>query len=364
MSFKKTESRGFGPIALLIKLGPKIVKLVGPLFKTLKLGKVGLAAGSFGIYAVLFSWQFAAVLMGSLFLHEMGHVWAMRRYGMPVKGVYFIPFLGAAAVAENSFPSRKAETWIALAGPLVGLATALVPFGLYLATGSALAAAVAGWIGMVNLFNLLPINPLDGGRVMKSIASSLSSKLGFVFLAAGIVGTFALAWVYNFGLITFLLFFGSVELLAEIKNFRRDRDRKRIIAVLAEGLGTAPDADKVLDAIDAKINAAEGFDKYRYAQAISGTAIETRKPYKTLIRRREAWVVKESELSMLIKHDDTARDTSLGGFLTDRPMPAMTPRETLAGGLAYLVLAGLLVAVMAIVAAEPAASGALKVFMN
>ncbi|HSD12982.1 MAG TPA: site-2 protease family protein, partial [Patescibacteria group bacterium] len=238
--------RQLGVLGLLLKLGGKFFGVLLKLLKTLKLGKLALFGASFGAYAVMWNWKFAVVLLGSLFLHEMGHLWAMKRYGLKTKGVYFIPLLGAAAVSEDRFPSRKAETVIALMGPLWGFGLALATFGGYLATREPIFAALAGWMAMINLFNLLPINPLDGGRVMKSIAYSVSSRLGVLFLAAGLAGGFLLAHRFGLGLMTFLLFIGSVELLGEIKRVRRVQDRKSVLAALGAALGVPAEPEPVI----------------------------------------------------------------------------------------------------------------------
>ena len=105
MSEKPTP---LGLLVLLAKLGAKFgAKAIPFLLKIGKLSKLSWI-GSLGVYAVIFNWKFALMLIGSLFVHEYGHVWAMKREGMAVKGMYFIPFLGAAAVGAGQFPSRAA----------------------------------------------------------------------------------------------------------------------------------------------------------------------------------------------------------------------------------------------------------------
>ncbi len=86
-------------------------------FVVVKAGKLLLALASFAAYAFLFTWQFAAIILGMLVIHEYGHLRCMKHYGMRTRGIYLIPLLGAAAVAEDNFPSRRAEATIALAGP-------------------------------------------------------------------------------------------------------------------------------------------------------------------------------------------------------------------------------------------------------
>lgn len=342
-----------GPFALLAKLGPKLLSVLGKLVKVLKGGKVLMAGASFAAYAVLFSWKFALVLIASLIVHEYGHLWAMKRYKMKTKGIYLIPLLGAAAVSEDAFPSRKAEVVIALMGPLWGFGLALATFGVYLVTSNPLAAALAGWMGMINLFNLLPINPLDGGRVMKSIAYSVSSRLGLMFLIIGLIGCFALAWKFNFGLILFLLVIGSLELVMEIMEMRRQRDRQRITAILAKALGTKAEKNAVLDAIPASGSVRLG---------LMIDAARERREYKRLLSDERYHVTSVADLHI----DDEAdvRSTPFGKFLLGSSKPTMTPAETGLSFLAYAGLAVALVALMYAVSHIPAAGAAMSLFIT
>ncbi|HEY7724460.1 MAG TPA: site-2 protease family protein, partial [Anaeromyxobacteraceae bacterium] len=150
-----------------------------------------------------------------LFVHEYGHVHAMRRTGMRVRGMYFIPFLGALAVTEDEFTSRRQQAYVALNGPLWGSALALLPAAAYAAGGDPQWAAVASWWAIINLFNLLPIAPLDGGRVMQAFAFSYSSTLGLAVSVAGLVGAVALGTALGFSLIWLVAALGAVELFSE-----------------------------------------------------------------------------------------------------------------------------------------------------
>ena len=205
-----------GIVSLVAKIGPKLLSIVP---KLAKIGKFGLAIGSMVTYTYLFSWQFAVIIMASLAFHESGHLWAMKRCGLKTKGIYFIPFLGAAAVTEDMFKSRRDEVYIAAMGPIWGFILAIGTAGVYFFTGNPFFAAVAGWMAMLNLFNLLPINPLDGGRIMKSITFSIDSKIGIIFLVIGIaISMIFIVWARIF-LFLLLLAVGSLELLFEYRRF-------------------------------------------------------------------------------------------------------------------------------------------------
>ena len=223
---KKEKPSRVGTFLMATKFVPKILSL---LFKS----KIFLAAASFAIYADLFTWKFAPILMGSLFFHELGHVRAMRAFGVPVKGIYFLPFMGAAAVSTGAAPSRKADAYIALWGPLWGFALALAVFDIYVWTGSQYAAVVAAWMAAVNLFNLLPIWPLDGGRLMAAVARSAGTNAGFVVMGLGCAGTFGAMLSLGMPLFAFFLLVGMLELWGDFRTARKENDRRRLVAAFA-----------------------------------------------------------------------------------------------------------------------------------
>jgi Zn-dependent protease len=208
-----------GPLALAAKLGSKLLASLGKvgagLLKVAKTANLGWAVASAATWSLLFSWKFALALMVQLFVHEYGHIHAMRRTGMKVRGLYFVPFLGAMAVTEDAFTSRRQQAYVALNGPLWGSALALVPFGLWAWTGDPTCGAVAAWWALINLFNLLPIAPLDGGRVLHAFAHSYSSSLGMALSVLGLVGAVALATYVGFSLIWLVAALGAMELAAE-----------------------------------------------------------------------------------------------------------------------------------------------------
>lgn len=142
----------------------------------------------------------------------------MKRHGLKTKGIYFIPFVGGAAVAESAFPSRKAEMVIAIMGSIWGFACAIATGLVYLFTNNPTFAAASAWIAMSNLFNLLPINPLDGGRIFKSVAFSIHSRLGLGFLGIGVVASIFLAFYPKIGLFGLLFIVGTVDLIFEFKR--------------------------------------------------------------------------------------------------------------------------------------------------
>lgn len=117
-------------------------------------------------------WQAIGVTVVLLF-HELGHVAAMKLGGTRVRGILFLPFAGAATLAEHAFVSRWHELWAQLAGPLMAFPTALA--AIFLWRGGVVSestGSVVFWAALfLNLLNLLPVLPLDGGRVLLSLTA-------------------------------------------------------------------------------------------------------------------------------------------------------------------------------------------------
>ena len=135
----------------------------------LKLGKVGVTGFSMilslALYAAIWGWAFAAGFIALLFAHEMGHVWAARIRGLPVSAPAFIPFMGAFITLKEAPQDVETEAYVAYAGPFIGTLATFAVFAWAQATGDTLLLAVAYSGFFLNLFNMLPVSPLDGGRI-------------------------------------------------------------------------------------------------------------------------------------------------------------------------------------------------------
>jgi Zn-dependent protease len=135
--------------------------------KGAKLGTTGVSMlVSLALYASIWGWRFAAGFIACLFVHEMGHVIAARQRGLAVSAPAFIPFMGAFITMRDAPPDVETEAHVAIGGPLLG---SIAAFGFYFAgqwdnDRLLLAIAYSGFV--LNLFNLLPISPLDGGRIV------------------------------------------------------------------------------------------------------------------------------------------------------------------------------------------------------
>ena len=194
-----------------IGLGFKLFKSAGAI-------KVALAGASLATYSYLFSWQFAILLIGCLVFHEYGHLRAMKKFGLKTKGIYLIPFFGGAAVQEDWCKTRWEEVYIALMGPVYGLAMTIGFYVVFLATDSPTMAAAASFSALLNLFNLLPIYPMDGGRVIKGVAFSIGSKVGVIALVLSIAFGIYVMFTFHLALLGFLTLLGAIELFATFKQ--------------------------------------------------------------------------------------------------------------------------------------------------
>jgi Zn-dependent protease len=156
--------------ALIAKFFTAIKGLLLVLPKLKLLTTSGTALVSVAAYSLFWGWEFAAGFVVLLFLHEMGHVIALRREEIKASTPMFIPFLGAAIFAKSLGDNALAEARVGLAGPVLGsLAAGAVALAGWL-TGSSFLLALA-YVGfLINLFNLLPVVPLDGGRAMAAMA--------------------------------------------------------------------------------------------------------------------------------------------------------------------------------------------------
>jgi hypothetical protein len=186
--------------------------------------------------------------MISLVIHELGHGWALMRYGLGVGHFGFIP-VGAIITPARKWDGRYQEAVMALMGPIWGSLVAVAIWPLVWLTGN---SYIADWLILtviINLFNLIPINPLDGGRVIKSVSFTLSSTFGWTVQILGLAGALALIY-FGYWLIGALLFWFAIrELRADFQSRAIDSDRRKILKVLGPILGTKPKSREVIEKI-------------------------------------------------------------------------------------------------------------------
>ena len=213
---RSLRKRIAGVLAAIVALGAKfwaVIKGAVLFLPKLKvLTTAGTALVSVAAYTLFFSWPFALGFVVLLFVHEMGHVIQLRREGIEASAPMFIPFLGAVVAAKSLGENALAEARVGLAGPVLGTAGAAVCLLIGEAANSDFFRALA-YVGFfLNLFNLLPVVPLDGGRAMAAMAP----WLWFVGLGALV----AMVFIFPNPILLIIVLFGVLE------TWRRWKARK------------------------------------------------------------------------------------------------------------------------------------------
>jgi Zn-dependent protease len=206
------------PLIPLVVLASKGKVLLLALIKIKAVTTLGTMFISIAAYALAFGWPFAVGFVLLLFIHEMGHVIQLRREGAEASAPVFIPFVGAVVAVESLGKDAAAEARVGLAGPILGTVGTLIPLAIWLATGSDLWRALA-YVGFViNLINLLPVLPPDGGRAMAVLGPK-------VWIAGILVAVAATALFLGPFMLVFVLLLGGPELYHRFKNRHSEESR-------------------------------------------------------------------------------------------------------------------------------------------
>jgi Zn-dependent protease len=192
------------PVIALGFLVWKLKALFLAVFKFKLFSVAGTMLVSVAAYALLWGWKFAIGFVLLLLVHELGHVLEARRQGLPTSLPMFIPFLGAFITMKQMPENAWREAQVALAGPIVGSLGAAAVWGLGELFDSELLVALAFVGFLLNLFNLLPIVPLDGGRAVAALHPAI--------WLVGLVAIGVLTFLYPNPILLIILILGGVEL--------------------------------------------------------------------------------------------------------------------------------------------------------
>jgi Zn-dependent protease len=175
----KKASMGAGP-ALLLLLSKGKFLLLG----LTKIGTLLTMLASLGVYWSMYGWALAVGIVVSIYIHEMGHVAAIRGYGLPASAPMFIPGLGAFIQLRGVRLPPIPDARVGLAGPVWGLGAALAALGIYFVTHLRIWGVIANFGAVINLFNLIPVWQLDGSRGLHSLTRM---QRGVVLTTAGVL---------------------------------------------------------------------------------------------------------------------------------------------------------------------------------
>lgn len=147
-----------------------------------KWGILLLSLGGFGVLAsFFFDWVTVTVLIGVLFLHELGHFSAMRWFGYQDTSIFFLPLLGAAASGRKDNATLTEKVTVLLAGPLPGLILGVILAIIFRGDRAFGLTILILWLVFLNYLNLLPVLPLDGGRILNLLLFSRHPDAEIVF---------------------------------------------------------------------------------------------------------------------------------------------------------------------------------------
>lgn len=139
--------------------------------------KLIITFGSMAISIVLeawqFGWPFAIGIVSVVFIHECGHAVASLMKGIPMRGIILIPFMGGVAIRERRGKTAAEDAFIGIMGPVFGLAAGLVCWALWAGTHERFFAVMTLTVMVMHLFNMAPVFPLDGSKVLPLFSPKL-----------------------------------------------------------------------------------------------------------------------------------------------------------------------------------------------
>ncbi len=216
---------GVGILGVLIKFGVTILAGLKYAFAFLKFGSLLSIVISLVVYGVAFGWAFGVGIIFLLFLHEMGHVLVLKAKGVPASAPIFIPLMGAFVAMKGMPRNAKDEAEIGIAGPILGTVAALlclIPH--FMGSQSGLWPTLAYFGFFINLFNLIPVSPLDGGRIVGAISRK-----------AWIVGLIVLVGLL---IVRFNLFLLLIVVLSAVTVYNQFRHAAQLQSYYQVPLGT------------------------------------------------------------------------------------------------------------------------------
>lgn len=180
---------------------------------------------SIGLYWTVYGWRFALGIVISIYVHEMGHVAVLRRFGIAASAPMFIPGLGAVIRSRQQPTNPRELARVGLGGPIWGLGAAIAAFIMYGLTGAPIWAAIGQFGAWVNLFNLMPVWQLDGAHAF----TAMDRRARWLAAAAAA----AMFFVTREGLLIIVAIFAGIQAVGATSE---DADNDRVITAQFIGL--------------------------------------------------------------------------------------------------------------------------------
>lgn len=204
---KKNEwLKKLGPLAFVGAMlwkfkGVVLLVLSKGKFLLLGLGKLktfGSMFAAWGLYWALYGWLFALGFVVGIYIHEMGHVWRTRRFGLQVTAPMFIPGFGAFVMREGTLNFGQAAR-IALGGPVWGLGAGLLSLAIFWLTGEPVWKAIAQVTAWLNLFNLIPLFIFDGNDALTALTRGERIQVLVIAVLMGWISGVLMLWIIAAG---------------------------------------------------------------------------------------------------------------------------------------------------------------------
>ena len=196
-TFGQKIKKFFAPVGVAALIAVKFLAKFKFLLPFLKTGATMIL--SIGAYALVWGWQFAVGFVLLIFVHECGHLIVAKWCRLKVSTPAFIPFVGALITLKENPPNAWVEAQVGIGGPMLGSLGAAACVGIYYLTGNQLFLALAYTGFFLNLFNLMPVGFLDGGRIVTALSPWLWI-IGFIILVG-----YTIERAINYGQVNFLL---------------------------------------------------------------------------------------------------------------------------------------------------------------
>lgn len=232
---------------------------------------------------------FVLILALVVFFHELGHFLAMKIFNYNEVKMFFIPLFGALVTGKKEQVSQTQRAFIILAGPIPGIIVGLIM--IYLGVNNYVLMVIAHMLLVLNLFNLIPISPLDGGALIETIFFNSKEKLQALFIILSIIGSIVIAFFLESYFLLIIPFILMIRLSAQsqLNNLKTYLEVKNV------------DYSKSIDEMSDQeywLIRKDIIHQMKYYKDIDGNKFETSKHEKSIQRVMTSLAKKKINLDM------------------------------------------------------------------